>query len=72
MTRVKHDDPGMRGERSRNETDGRLREKRSDTHVHTIETTYDIDLNMRGDAHLDTALQRHGANSLSDLLKHHK
>lgn len=69
MPKVKHDDPSMRGERSRNLSDGQLRQKRSDTHVGTIEARYDIDLGMRSDAHLGTALERNGANSLSDLLK---
>ncbi len=65
------DAPGMRGYRSRN-ADGELRGKRGDTHVGTIEQQYGVDLGMRSDAHLDTALDRHGAASLSDLLKHQK
>lgn len=69
MPKVHHDDPGMRGERSRNATNGQLRQKRSDVHVGTIEAEYGIDLGMRTDAHLGTALQRNGARSLSDLLK---
>lgn len=69
MPKVKHDDPGMRGERSRNATNGQLRQKRNDTHVGTIEAEYGIDLGMRADAHLKTALARADARSLSDLLK---
>jgi hypothetical protein len=59
----------MNGCRSRNEGDGRLRAKRSDTHVGTIENQYGVDLGMRSDAHLSTALDRYGADSLSELLR---
>lgn len=62
------DAPGMRGIRSRND-DGELRSKRNDTHVGTIESKYDVDLGMRSDAHLKTALQRNGVDSLDQLLK---
>ncbi len=37
------DAPGMRGIRSRNDN-GQLRQKRSDTHIGTIEQQYGIDL----------------------------
>jgi hypothetical protein len=59
----------MAGCRARNEGDGQLRAKRSDTHVSTIEAKYGVDLGMRGDAHLRTALNRYRVNSLSQLLK---
>lgn len=36
MAKVKNDAPGMKGDRSRND-DGQLRQKRSDTHIGTIE-----------------------------------
>ncbi len=62
------DAAGMRGARSRN-ADGELRRKRGDTHVETIEEKYGVDLGMRSDAHLDTALRRAGADSLSELLE---
>jgi len=62
------DAPGMRGYRPRNE-DGALREKRNDTHIGTIERIYDVDLNMRSDAHLKTALERNDVDSLNQLLK---
>lgn len=62
------DAPGMRGQRSRNKT-GALREKRGDTRVDTIEKKYNIDIGMRGDAHLDTALERHKVDSLHELLE---
>ena len=35
----KHDAPGMKGDRSRNQ-DGKLRDKRDDTHMGTIEKQY--------------------------------
>jgi len=62
------DAPGMRGRRSRTKH-GPLREKRGDTRVDTIEEKYDVDLDMRGDAHLDTALKRHNVNSLHELIE---
>lgn len=61
------DATGMRGDRSRNET-GRLRQKRGDTHVGTIEDIYNVDFGVRSDMHLDTLLQQNGAQSLNDLL----
>ena len=64
-----NDDPSMAGCRSRNEGNGLLRAKRRDTHVGTIEKKYGVDLRMRSDAHLSTALDRYGADSLSELLK---
>lgn len=66
--KVLHDAPGMRGQRSRNKT-GELREKRGDTRVDTIEKQYNIDIGMRGDAHLDTALDRHKVDSLHELVE---
>lgn len=64
----KHDAPGMRGDRARNEN-GELRRKRNDTHVGTIEAEYGIDLHMRPNAHLKTALERAGVDSLSKLVR---
>jgi hypothetical protein len=58
----------MRGIRSRNEGDGRLREKRDDTHVGTIERQYGINLGVRSDMHLGTLLQQRGVQSLNDLI----
>lgn len=62
------DAPGMRGDRSR-DANGELRGKRNDTHVGTIERKYGVDLGMRSDAHLKTALERNGVDSLDKLLK---
>lgn len=62
------DAPGMKGIRSRNEN-GQLRQKRSDTHVGTIEKQYGVDFNVRSDMELGTLLKKEGANSLSDIIK---
>ncbi len=61
------DAPGMKGYRSRNE-DGRLRQKRGDTHVGTIEEQYGRDFGVRSDMHLDTLLEQKGVTSLNDLI----
>lgn len=61
------DAAGMRGIRGRN-NDGELRQKRSDTHVGTIEKQYGIDFGVRGDMHLGTLLEQKNAESLDDLL----
>ncbi len=63
-----NDAPKMSGCRSRNDGNGRMRGKRSDTHVGTIEKQYGVDLGARSDMHLGTLLKREGAASLSDLL----
>lgn len=57
----------MHGYRSRNE-DGRLRDKRDDTKIKTIEKQYGIDLGVRGDMQLGTYLEKHGIKSLNDLI----
>lgn len=59
---------GMRGYRSRNE-DGELRQKRSDTHVSTIENKYDVNFEVRSDMHLGTLLEKQNVESLAQLLK---
>ncbi len=62
---------GMRGgtsNRSRNTTNGRVHRKHGNTHVSTIEKTYNVDLGVRGDMHLGTYLQRHGLGSLNHLI----
>lgn len=61
------DAPGMRGNRSRNE-DGRLRDKRDDTHMGTIEKQYGLELDVRSDMHLGTYLEQNGIASLNDLV----
>lgn len=61
------DAPGMRGYRSRNES-GPLRDKRDDTHVGTIEKTYNRDFSVRSDMQLGTLLKETGMKSLNDLI----
>lgn len=61
------DAKGMRGPRSRTK-DGTLREKRSDTHIGTIEKQYGIDLGVRSDMHLGTYLDKNNVASLNDLI----
>ena len=58
---------GMRGNRSRNQ-DGRLRDKRDDTHMGTIEKQYGKDFEVRSDMHLGTYLKKNDINSLNDLI----
>jgi len=64
---VRHDAPGMKGPRSRNE-DGELRQKRGDTHVGTIEEQYGVNFGVRSDMKLDTLRERLGATSIDDLI----
>lgn len=71
MAKVKNDAPGMKGDRSRNDN-GILRKKRSDTHIGTIEKTYNIDLSERSDMHLRTFLEKNNINSLNDLINDKK
>ncbi len=63
----KGDAAGMQGYRSRNEN-GRLRDKRDDTLIGTIEKQYDIDLGVRSDMELGTYLERKNIKSLNDLI----
>jgi hypothetical protein len=62
------DAPGMHGIRSRNQ-DGRLRDKRDDTHMGTIEKKYDRDFRVRGDKQLGNFLKENGIASLNDLIE---
>ncbi|MNF62815.1 hypothetical protein D3C85_110220 [compost metagenome] len=71
MAKVNNDAPGMKGNRSRN-NDGELRQKRSDTHIGTIEKNYSIDLGVRSDMHLGTYLEKNDINSLNDLINNKK
>ena len=64
---MNNDAPGMRGIRSRTKH-GPLREKRSDTHIGTIENRYGIDLGVRSDMHLDEYLKNRRIDSLNDLI----
>lgn len=62
------DAPGMRGIRSRNQG-GRLRDKRDDTHVGTIEKKYDRDFGVRSDKQLGNFLKEKSVASLNDLIQ---
>lgn len=62
-----HDAPGMRGFRTRTKK-GLLRDKRDDTHISTVEKTYNIDLGVRDDMNLGTYLKKHKIKSLNDLI----
>jgi len=68
----KHCDTGL-DNRCR-DNDGEIRRKRSDTLVGTLRKEYGDDFapGVRSDATLGTVLDRTGADSLSDLLKHKK
>jgi hypothetical protein len=61
------DASGMRGYRSRDQ-DGRLRDKRDDTHMGTIEKQYDRDFGVRSDMQLGTFLRENNIASLNDLI----
>ena len=61
------DAPGMKGYRSRNKN-GKLRDKRNDTHIGTIEKQYGVDLGVRSDMHLGEYLKQHQIKSLNDLI----
>jgi hypothetical protein len=67
---VLHDDPSMRGQRSRNETNGQLRQVRGDKLVGTIEAEYGVDLGVRSDMRLDTLRTRLGVTDMKDILAH--
>ncbi len=62
------DAKGMRGIRARNQ-DGRLRDKRDDTQMGTIEKKYGRDFGVRSDMQLGTFLEKHDIASLNDLIK---
>jgi hypothetical protein len=61
------DAAGMKGYRSRNEN-GRLRDKRDDTHIGTIEKKYSVDLGAKSNMHLGKYLKQKGIKSLNDLI----
>jgi hypothetical protein len=65
---VRHDDPGMTGQRARDLT-GELRQKRGDTLVRTIEEMYGVDLHRRGDMKLETLREELGVTGIKDLIE---
>ncbi len=64
---AKKDAPGMRGNRSRN-NDGKLRNKRDDTHMGTIERMYNRDFGVRSNKQLGNFLKENNIDSLNDLI----
>jgi len=62
------DAPGMRGNRSRNDS-GRLRDTRNDKHVGTLEKQYGRDFGVRSDMQVGTLLKQTGIASVNDLIK---
>ena len=61
------DAPGMRGIRARNQ-DGKLRDKRDDTQIGTIEKQYKINLDVRSDMKLGTYLKEKSIKSLNYII----
>ena len=66
---VRNDDPSMKGQRSRNESNGRMRQKRSDTEAATLEKEYGVELDIRSDATLRTMRQRTGETSVEKVIE---
>lgn len=65
-----HERPtGMHTDRTRDD-DGRLRQKRGDTHVGNIEREYDVDFGVRDDMHLQTLRDQTGLTSIEELVRH--
>ena len=58
----------MRGDRSRNKSNGRLRDTRDDKHVGTLEKQYNRDFGVRSDMHVDTLLNKTGKKSVNELI----
>ena len=58
----------MTGQRSRSETGASTRNG-ADTHVHTIEQQYHVDLVVRRDTHLDTVLRKEGSSRWTSCLR---
>jgi hypothetical protein len=52
--------------------DGKIRPKRSDTLIGSIEKQYKIDLGVRSDMELGNYLKQEGFDSLSQLIKKKK
>jgi len=66
---VKHDDPLMRGQRSRNKSDGRMRQKRGDTRARTLAREYDVDLGVHPNTRLDTMREMTGETSVDGVIE---
>ncbi|MBI2023428.1 hypothetical protein HYT01_02605 [Candidatus Giovannonibacteria bacterium] len=63
------DAKGMAGVRSRDKLTGRLRRKRADTKIITLDKDYKRDLSSNEDLQLGTVLKRKRKGSLKKLLK---
>jgi hypothetical protein len=64
-----HERPvGMHTDRTRDD-DGRLRQKRGDTHIGNIEREYGVDFGVRDDMHLQTLRAKTGLTSIEDLVQ---
>jgi len=66
------DAPKMRGDRSRNKSNGRLRDTRDDKHVGTLEKQYNRDFGVRSDMHVDSLLKKNGKQSVNKLVNSKK
>ena len=67
-TKVRHDDPHMSGQRSRND-DGSMRKVREDKTAKHIEEQYDVEIPGRSDKQLKTILKEFEVASQTQLLK---
>ena len=66
---VRQDDPSMKGQRSRNDSNGRMRQKRSDTEAGTLEREYGVELDIRSDATLRAMRERTGEMSVEKVIE---
>lgn len=69
IPQVRHDAPGMRGQRGRDER-GPLRQVRGDKLVGTIEAEYGVDFGVRSDMKLETLRAQLGETDMKHLLRH--
>ena len=65
---VRHDDARMIGLRSRDRT-GKLRQKRGDALVRTIEAHYGVDFQCRSDMRLETLRKEVGLTGIKGLIE---
>lgn len=65
-------EPGL--DKRHRDQSGEIERKKGNTRVDTLRETYGDDFlsDFRGDAHLETVLERTGAESLSELVKAHR
>ncbi len=59
----------MKGQRSRNDSSGRMRQKRADTEAGTLEKEYGVELDIRSDATLETMRRRTGEMSVEKVIE---